>query len=37
MKAKRKSAGDNWQFDGQTITVRIPNEEFCAARERLRA
>jgi hypothetical protein len=24
MKAKRKSAGDNWEFDGSTITVRIP-------------
>ena len=24
MKAKRKSAGDNWVFDGSTITVRIP-------------
>jgi len=24
MKATRKTAGDNWQFDGRTITVRIP-------------
>ena len=24
MKTKRKVAGKNWEFDGQTITVRIP-------------
>jgi hypothetical protein len=24
MKAKRKVAGKNWEFDGSTITVRIP-------------
>lgn len=24
MKAKRKIAGKNWEFDGKTITVRIP-------------
>jgi hypothetical protein len=24
MKTKRKVSGQNWQFDGTTITVRIP-------------
>ena len=24
MKARRKIAGNNWEFDGSTITVRIP-------------
>jgi hypothetical protein len=24
MRTKRKIAGQNWEFDGQTITVRIP-------------
>ena len=24
MNAKRKISGQNWEFDGQTITVRIP-------------
>ena len=24
MRAKRKVAGKNWEFDGKTITVRIP-------------
>ncbi len=24
MNAKRKAAGNNWEFDGTTITVRIP-------------
>ena len=26
MKTKRKAAGQNWEFDGSTITVRIPTK-----------
>ena len=34
MKTKRKVAGHNWEFDGTTITVRIPMTGSATAAER---